>query len=294
MSGAILGLPVWLRPNPERHAAAMEIVCDQLSKYFKTGRGQRTALDEVSFRIGPGEMVALIGASGSGKSTLMRHIDGLIAGDKGAISVGGRVVQKDGRISAKIREVRADVGFIFQQFNLVNQLSVLTNVLAGLIHRRPLWRTCLLQFNRADKLEAMKALKRVGLDDRAAQPAGTLSGGQQQRVAIARALVQGARVVLGDEPIASLDPQSARRVMDSLARLNREDGTTILVSLHQVDYALAYCPRTIALAAGRVVFDGPSTELTPERLAQIYGGRIEAPEAEATAVEPLLKTGPAV
>jgi phosphonate transport system ATP-binding protein len=265
----------------------MDIVANGLGKHFGVGKARRPALENVSFRVASGEMVALIGASGSGKSTLMRHISGLIAGDEGEVSVNERLVQRAGRISPHIRDLRADMGVIFQQFNLVGRLTVLTNVLAGLIPRRPLWRTCLLQFSRADKLAALEALARVGLAAQAHQRASTLSGGQQQRAAIARTLVQRARVVLGDEPIASLDPQSARRVMDSLARINREDGVTCLVSLHQVDYALAYCPRTIALSAGRVVFDGPSAELNERRLAQIYEGawgQVEAAVPQETPV----------
>jgi phosphonate transport system ATP-binding protein len=257
----------------------VDILVENLAKQFGTGNSRRTALEDVSFRVARGEMVALIGASGSGKSTLLRHIGGLIASDAGAIRVGGRPVQENGRISPHVRALRAEMGFIFQQFNLVGRLSVLMNVLAGLIHRRPWWRTTLFWFNRADQQAALEALVRVGLGDRATQRASTLSGGQQQRAAIARTLVQGAKVVLGDEPIASLDPTSARRVMDCLARINREDGVTCVVSLHQVDYAMAYCPRTIALAAGRVVFDGPSRDLTPEILARIYGGPVDRPVA---------------
>jgi len=252
----------------------VEITVCHLTKSFASGSVRRVALDDVSFNVPTGEMVALIGASGSGKSTLLRHIGGLVAADAGTIRIDGRPVQESGRISRHVRALRAEIGFIFQQFNLVGRLAVMTNVLAGLIHCRPLWRTLFMHFASADKQAALEALARVGLEDRATQRASTLSGGQQQRAAIARTLVQRARVVLGDEPIASLDPTSARRVMDSLARVNREDKVTCLVSLHQVEYALEYCARTIALAAGRVVFDGPSRDLTPEILARVYGGPI--------------------
>lgn len=264
----------------------MDIRVEGLSKHFAAAPGRRPALDGVGFHVASGEMVALIGASGSGKSTLMRHLGGLLACDAGEIRIGGRLVQRAGRLSSSVRAVRADVGLVFQQFNLVGRLSVLTNALAGLIHRRALWRTCLLRFNRADKLFALEALGRVGLAAHAQQRTSTLSGGQQQRVAIARALVQRARVVLGDEPIASLDPQSARRVMDTLARINLEDGVTCLISLHQVEHAFAYCPRTIALADGRVVFDGPSAELTEARLAKIYTDHGDAAAAMEAADAP--------
>jgi phosphonate transport system ATP-binding protein len=167
--------------------------------------------------------------------------------------------------------VRAGVGFVFQQFNLVDRLPVLVNVLAGSLHRVPMWRSVLRWFNAAEKARAYEALARVGIADCCHQRASTLSGGQQQRAAIARAMVQGARVILADEPIASLDPESSRRVMDILARVNQDDGCTVLVSLHQVNVAMKYCPRTVALHLGRVVYDGPSAALTPALLRDLYG-----------------------
>jgi len=167
------------------------------------------------------------------------------------------------------------VAMIFQQFNLVDRLPVMTNVLAGALHRMPAWRWALGRFTDDERRLALDALQRVGIEACAWQRASTLSGGQQQRAAIARALVQGARVVLADEPIASLDPASCRRVMEHLATLNREGGVTVLVSLHQVQFAFAYCPRTVALRAGEVVFDGPTQELTAQRLTELYGEQTE-------------------
>jgi phosphonate transport system ATP-binding protein len=239
--------------------------------------GTRRALDAVHLEVLPGEMVALIGASGSGKSTLLRHIAGLVGGDRGVgeVLVQGRVVQAGGRISPKVREVRAGIGFVFQQFNLVGRLPVIVNVLAGLLHRMPLWRSLFKIFLKSEMACGMEALGRVGIEGQAMQRASTLSGGQQQRAAIARTLVQGAKVVLADEPIASLDPESSRRVMEILARINREDRCTVLVSLHQVNVALKYCPRTVALHAGRVVYDGPSVNLTPALLRELYGAEAE-------------------
>lgn len=240
-----------------------------LDKTFGNGR---KALHGVELEVRPGEMVALIGASGSGKSTLLRHIAGLMASDRGgAIELHGRCVQQDGRIAADIRAVRAGIGFVFQQFNLVDRLPVLVNVLAGTLHRVPLWRSMLRWFSAEEKTRAVEALKRVGIAECCWQRASTLSGGQQQRAAIARAMVQGARVILADEPIASLDPESSRRVMDLLARVNREDGCTVLVSLHQVNVAMKYCQRTVALHQGRIVYDGPSAALTPALLRDLYG-----------------------
>jgi phosphonate transport system ATP-binding protein len=234
-------------------------------------------------------MVALIGASGSGKSTLLRHIAGLTAGDpadkSSSISVNGRVAQQGGVVAKDIRDIRANVGFVFQQFNLVNRLPVITNVLTGMLYRVPAWRSSLRYFTRAETRLGVEALNRVGLSGRAPQRASTLSGGQQQRAAIARALVQQADIILADEPIASLDPESSRKVMDILARINREDGTTVVVSLHQVDVALKYCPRTVALHHGKVMYDGASASLTPRLLRQLFGADVEdiLPPAAGTA-----------
>jgi len=246
---------------------AIEI--ESLNKTF----GRRKALRRVGLRVAPGEMVALIGPSGSGKSTLLRHISGLVAGDRGSgsIRVFGREVQKNGAVSTDIRRIRSEVGFIFQQFNLVGRLPLLTNVMAGMLARVGTWRSLLGWFSREEKQRAMQALHRVGLAEYAGQRASTLSGGQQQRAAIARAMEQRARIILADEPIASLDPESARLVMDCLTALNRHEGVTVLVSLHQVQFALQYCPRSIAMKDGRVVYDGPSADLTPTALRNIYG-----------------------
>ncbi|TQV76154.1 phosphonate ABC transporter ATP-binding protein [Denitrobaculum tricleocarpae] len=257
------------------------IKVDGLSKTFRKHR----ALNNVSLTVDRGEMVALIGASGSGKSTLIRLISGLERGDKtgaasqagnsGRIQVLGSPVQDGGQLNRSIRNLRARIGVIFQQFNLVNRLSLLTNVVLGVLGRIPAWRGTLGLFTREEKMLAMEALRRVGMDQYAGQRASTLSGGQQQRAAIARALMQGAEVLLADEPIASLDPESARRVMENMARINREDGITIVVSLHQVAYAMRYCPRTVALRAGEVVYDGPSEALTPSFLRELYGADSE-------------------
>ncbi len=218
-------------------------------------------------------MVALIGASGSGKSTLIRHIAGLILSDKGSgkIEVLGTAIQSNGVLAKGVRSHRREIGVVFQQFNLVGRLSVLTNVLMGVLGQAPSWRTWFGIFTREENQRAMKALARVGIASHAIQRSSNLSGGQQQRAAIARTIVQGAKVLLADEPIASLDPASSRKVMDNLAHVNREDGVTVIVSLHQVDYAIKYCPRTVAMREGEIVFDGPSEQLTPEFLQQIYG-----------------------
>lgn len=244
----------------------------------KTFAGGRKALQGVDIRVQPGEMVALIGASGSGKSTLLRHIAGLMAGDSDSqslIEVHGRIVQKNGKIASNIRSVRSGIGFVFQQFNLVGRLPVIVNVLAGTLHKVPLWRSLVRWFTSDERACGIEALRRVGIAECWAQRASTLSGGQQQRAAIARAMVQGARVLLADEPIASLDPESSRKVMEILARVNREDQCTVMVSLHQVNVALKYCSRVIALHLGKVVYDGSATGLTPKLLRELYGAEAD-------------------
>lgn len=258
-----------------QHASALAV--HGLSKHFASRGRRRKVLDRVSFSIERGEMVALIGASGSGKSTLMRHISGLVAGDadSGAVAVAGERVQSAGRVARDVRAIRSRIGFVFQQFNLVGRLPVITNVLAGLLGRVPTWRALPGCFTREERRCALEALERMGMAETALQRASTLSGGQQQRAAIARALVQRAELILGDEPIASLDMESCRKVMASLARINREDGVTVVVSLHQVDIARRWCQRAIALRHGVMVYDGPTAGLTPAVLQEIYGADLE-------------------
>ncbi len=255
-------------------------VCDA-SKTF----AGRPALRGVSFDVRPGERVALLGASGSGKSTLLRTLCGLERLDAGPsrVELLGRVLQQGGRLAADVRAQRRHVGVVFQQFNLVGRLPVLANVLTGLAPELPLARSLLGRFNRVERARALDALFAMGLGEQAFQRASTLSGGQQQRAAIARTLVQGARVLLADEPVASLDPESTRRVMELLTQLNREQGMTLLVSLHHVGLARRYCERVIALRDGALVFDGPTTALTPGFLRELYGTAVEELEDAAEA-----------
>ena len=249
-----------------------------ISKTF----GARRALSGVSLSVRPGEMIALIGPSGSGKSTLLRSISGLVPidADEGAIEAFDIPVQARGRVTDKVREARVRIGFIFQQFNLVGRLTLFTNAALGSLGRIGFWRGLFGLWPAETKAAAMAALARVGVADYAGQRAGTLSGGQQQRGAIARALVQQADLILADEPVASLDPVAARRVMAILKDLNDEDGLTVLVTLHQVDYALRYCRRAVALKAGEVVYDGPTEGLDRARLSDIYGSEFEDAFAE--------------
>jgi len=255
-------------------AAALQL--DRVSKTY----GAMRAVDNVSILIREGERVALIGASGSGKSTLIRLASGLILADAqgngtGAVHAFGLKVQEGGRLSSEVRAARRNIGLVFQQFALAGRLSVMTNVLVGVLGRINALRGTLGLFNADEKRTAYAALAEVGIAQHAAKRARELSGGQQQRVAIARALVQGARLVLADEPIASLDPKSAKRVMDTLVTLSRDHGIALVVSLHQVDYATAYFDRIIAMNAGRVVFDGPAAQINAAFLTELYGASAE-------------------
>lgn len=235
------------------------------------------ALDGVNATIAVGECVGLLGASGSGKSTLLRSICGLerLDGKSSSVELFGQPLQTGGILSPNIRALRRQTGIIFQQFNLVGRMNVLSNVLTGLLPGMPLWRALAGRFTDAEHLQALQALDSVGLADYAFQRASTLSGGQQQRAAVARALLQGARILLADEPVSSLDPESARRVMDLLHHLNRSQGMTLVVSLHNVTMARRYCDRIIALRAGELVFDGPPLELDDTKLRFLYGSSSE-------------------
>jgi phosphonate transport system ATP-binding protein len=214
----------------------------RVSRASKTFNVKRPALREVSLTVRQGERVALLGASGSGKSTLLRALCGLetLDAQDGTIEVFGRSLQSGGRVAADIRALRRQVGIIFQQFNLVGRLPVLTNVLTGLAAELPLWRAMINRYTPQEQARALDALDAMGLGEQAFQRASTLSGGQQQRAAIARTLVQGAKLLLADEPVASLDPESTRRVMDLLLTLNREQGMTLIVRA-----CLEFCVRGI-------------------------------------------------
>ena len=239
----------------------------------KKSFGRTKALAGISLRINSGECVALLGASGSGKTTLLRSICGLelLDGRDGSVALFGQPLQIDGALSPGVRTLRSQTGIIFQQFNLVGRMSLLNNVLTGLLPQMPLWRVLSATFTKTQKTKALQALDSVGLADYAFQRASTLSGGQQQRAAVARALLQGARILLADEPVASLDPESARRVMHLLRQLNQENGLTLVVSLHNVAIARQHCSRIVALRAGVVVFDGPPSTLTDTHLRDLYG-----------------------
>jgi len=241
------------------------LVVEQLSKVF----GDLTAVDSVSLAIPRGQMVGVIGRSGAGKSTLLRMINRLTDPSRGTIINEGRdITALRGR---NLRLWRASCAMIFQQFNLVERMDVLTNVMVGRIAHTGFTRSMTRSFTPEDRARAIEALDRLDLVPQALQRAGTLSGGQQQRVAIAKALVQNPAIMLADEPIASLDPANATRVMEALREINRTDGLTVLVNLHTLDTARGYCDRIVAMRAGRVQFDGSPGELTTEKVREIYG-----------------------
>jgi len=241
--------------------------------------GANVAVKGVNVEIGEGEMVGIIGRSGAGKSTLLRMINRLIDPSEGAIFF--RDVEVSGLKGAGLRRWQRECAMIFQQFNLVPRLDVLTNVLLGRLNHRSTALNLLNIYSREERLHAIAALERLDIAQTALQRAGTLSGGQQQRVAIARALMQEPKVILADEPIASLDPLNAKVVMDSLADINAREGITVITNLHTLDTARHYCSRIIGMARGAVVFDGAPEELTSEIVRRIYGaeGTEAIPEA---------------
>ena len=233
------------------------------------------ALEDVSIDVHDGEFVVLIGLSGSGKSTLLRCINRLVE------PTSGRILLDDLDITAArasdLRKVRRNIGMIFQQFNLVRRSTVLTNVLTGRLGYVSQWQGLLAHFGEEDYRRALVNLERVGLRERAHQRADRLSGGQQQRVAIARALMQEPKIMLADEPVASLDPATSHSVLKYLQQINRE-GMTVICSLHFLSLARTYGTRVIALKAGRLMFDGKPSEIDAERFRSIYGE--EAVEVE--------------
>jgi phosphonate transport system ATP-binding protein len=227
------------------------------------------ALYGVDLTVGAGEFVMLIGRSGAGKTTFLRSINRLVEPTAGTVRVAGQAVT--GAVPAELRLVRRQIGMIFQQFNLVRRATVLGNVLAGRLGYVPTWSSLLGRFPSQDRRLARECLAQVGLDGLADRRADTLSGGEQQRVAIARALAQAPRVILADEPTASLDPQLTGSIMGILRRINQERGITLVVSQHQLETALEYGTRVVGFRAGHIVFDGPPAAVTPVVVAAVYG-----------------------
>ena len=235
-----------------------------LKKRFKN----INAVNGISLEINEGEIIGIIGRSGAGKSTLLRMINRLVEPSEGAVEFNDiNITSLKGKA---LRKWRSECAMIFQQFNLVERIDVLTNVLIGSLGRNYNFLNLIGVFSKKEKINALKNLDRFDLSEKALQKAGTLSGGQQQRVAIARALMQKPKILLADEPISSLDPKNAQRVMDDMLKINREDGITIICNLHSLDVAKKYCDRLIGLSDGRVVFDGAPDDLTTEISKELY------------------------
>ncbi|WP_192965634.1 phosphonate ABC transporter ATP-binding protein [Phycobacter azelaicus] len=251
---------------------------DKLTKRF----GDKTAVDTATLDIDKPCMIGIIGRSGAGKSTLLRMINRLGDASEGRILFEGRDVTK-----LKGREKRAwqsDCAMIFQQFNLVPRMDVVSNVLHGTLNRRSALATMFNLYPMEDIHRAIDILDRLGIAEHAAKRAEALSGGQQQRVAIARALMQDPKIILADEPIASLDPMNAQTVMEALRRIHEEDGRTVIANLHTLDTARRYCDRVVGMRDGRIVFDGLPEQLTTGVAREIYGAGAEFSEA-ATSTE---------
>ena len=246
--------------------------------------GNNTAVDNVSFAAAEPQMIGIIGRSGAGKSTLLRMINRLTSATGGSVFVDGRdVLQLTG---ATKRAWQRDCAMIFQQFNLVPRLDVITNVMLGRLNGHGTLKSLFNIFGQEQIEQALAALERLGIADQALQRAETLSGGQQQRVAIARTLTQQPKMILADEPIASLDPMSAQIVMESLREIHDRDSLPIICNLHTLDTARSYCDRVIGMQGGRLVFDGTPTELTRAVVREIYGSDTDIDEATtSTAID---------
>ncbi len=231
-------------------------------------------LSDVTLDIPAGSMVGVVGLSGAGKSTLIRSINGLVPISSGELNVGDhRLSNARGR---ELRQLRSEVGMIFQSFNLARRTTVLNNVLMGRLHHTSAWRSLLGAWQHDDVELAMSALERVEIVSKAYEKASSLSGGQQQRVAIARTLAQQPQIVLADEPVASLDPPTSHVVMRDLQRINADLGITVIVNLHFLDLARTYCTRLIGMREGRVVFDGAGADADERVFESIYGRSLTA------------------
>ena len=246
---------------------------DKVNKVYPNGLH---ALKNISLEINQGEFVAIIGLSGAGKSTLLRTINRMHDISEGSLTVNGQEVND---LSGKdLRKFRRKVGMVFQSFNLVTRTTVVNNVLTSRVPDMPLWKSIIGLYSKEDKVIALEALDKVGILDKAYVRADQLSGGQQQRVALARTLAQKPEIILADEPVAALDPITAKQVMDDFKKINKELNMSVLINIHHVDLALKYADRVIGIKAGEIVYDGPATKVDSEVLKQIYGRELAADE----------------
>ncbi len=245
----------------------------QVKNLTKIYEGGVLALDNVSFEVPTGQFLAVIGLSGSGKSTLLRCINRLIEPTEGQILLNGEDITAAS--PEEMRRIRRRIGMVFQHFNLVHRSKVITNVLAGRLgYLNPAW-SLVNRFPKSDIQKAMQQLERVGISDKANQRADELSGGQQQRVGVARALMQDPQMILADEPVASLDPVLAHSIMKYLELINKEDGVTVICSLHFLDLVHRYAGQVIALNQGKLVFAGLPKDIDDQKFKDIYGREAE-------------------
>lgn len=243
------------------------------SKVYPNGT---KALNNVTLKIEQGEMIGIIGLSGAGKSTLIRTINQMIPITDGKCIVNGTDVSK---LKGKsLRRFRRGIGMVFQSFNLINRANVIKNVLSARVADMSFFRTIFGLYSKEDKMLALESLDRVGILEKAYQRADQLSGGQQQRVALARCLAQKPQIILADEPVAALDPVTAKVVMQDFVNINKTMNISILINIHHVDIALKYCNRIIGIKAGEIVYDGPSKDVTQDVLTQIYGRELNRDE----------------
>ena len=261
------------------------IIFDHVSKVYPNGT---VGLDDVNLTIQGGEFVAIIGRSGAGKSTLLRSVNRMHQITSGTLTVNGTDVST---LSGKsLRRFRRGIGMVFQSFNLVTRTTVIKNVLSACVPDMPFWRVLLGAFRKADKIKALESLDKVGILDKAYIRADQLSGGQQQRVALARTLTQDPQIILADEPVAALDPVTAKQVMQDFVRINQEMGISILLNIHHVELALEYADRIIGIRAGEIVFDGPASTITQEQIDAVYNGEKVPTMGEGESSAPVAKT----
>ncbi len=256
------------------------MIIKKVNKFF----GDNHAVKNVSFEVNKPQMIGIIGRSGAGKSTLLRIINRLTDATDGSIEIEGQNI-----LDLKSKEKRSwqrNCAMIFQQFNLVPRLDVLTNVILGRLNYQGSFRASLKMFSRDERADALILLNNLGMANTALQRAETLSGGQQQRVAICRALMQNPKMILADEPIASLDPMNARMVMESLRKIHDEKNLTVISNLHTLDTAKTYCDRIIGMKDGAIVFDDVPEKLSDKLAREIYGAEAdEAFEPQVTSTE---------
>lgn len=245
----------------------------EFNNVSKTYPGGFTALKDINLKIEEGEFIAIIGRSGAGKSTLIRTINKMIEINQGKLIVNG--IDVESVKGADLRRFRRTIGMIFQQFNLVDRTTVMNNVLAGFVPDLNIFKKLFGVYPKEDKIKALEALRQVDILDKAYNRADQLSGGQQQRVALARTLAQSPSIILADEPVASLDPVTAKQVMDYFKKINEENNIAILINIHHVELALDYAKRVIGIKDGVIVYDGPASEVDDNVLKTIYGEQLE-------------------